>query len=165
MTTTNPDTKRGKNGRSAYEERIDALNGLAESCEDGSRTYEAAAELAEDPKLRELFQSYSARRKMHRDEICADIVRLGGKPSRLESIESVLSRGWMTVRAIFPRSEHAILARCMRLEASTWSRYAVALRSDLDPVAHLRLDEQSRQSRQMHLFLDARSSGHVVQPV
>jgi len=141
--------------RSLEARRVDALCALVEACEDGAHVYQTAAQHAESPELSSLFASYGRQRDAFGQEIRAEVVRLGGKPPRLESVEGALRRGWLHVRSVLPGSKRALVEHCIRMEEDTLARYAAALVLPLPSPVAARIEGQYQEVQRIHLYLSS----------
>lgn len=108
------------------------LNQLIETCKDGEKGFQTAAEGVDDPNLRHLFESYSQQRGEFAAELQLEVRRLAQDPVDHGHTVAALHRGWMNIRAIVAgRNEGAIISECERGEDLAVQAYERALGSRL----------------------------------
>ena len=74
---------------------ISTLNSLIETCNDGAKGFETAAQEVRDSSARQLFQQYARERSQFADELRAEVQRLGGRPEQGGSVSGAVHRGWI----------------------------------------------------------------------
>jgi uncharacterized protein (TIGR02284 family) len=127
------------------------LNELIETCIDGQRGFQAAAEAVDDPELKSELMRYSEQR----GDFAAELQRLvggtGEEPKHSGSLAGDLHRGWMNLRtALTSQDEHAILAECERGEDSAVESYRDALDEALPPQLALPVASQYQAIQSTH---------------
>jgi uncharacterized protein (TIGR02284 family) len=79
---------------------IEILNGLIGINNDRIVGYETALKETQDADLNALFLQFIQTSKKCRQELCAEVVRLGGTPSESTETASKYFRAWMDVKAV-----------------------------------------------------------------
>lgn len=111
---------------------ISTLNDLIETCKDGERGFQMAAENINDRELMALFNSYSHQRAQFAEELQTEVRRLGGDPEQRGSVGGALHRGWINIKAAITSHNPAqIIEECERGEDVAVSSYREALDQDL----------------------------------
>lgn len=114
------------------EKTISVLNDLIETCRDGETGFHNAAEHAERPELKQLFNSLATQRGSFVSELEVHVSGLGGKPAEQGHIAAVAHRGWMDLKAaVVPTNDKAILEECERGEDYAKKAYTDALKEPL----------------------------------
>lgn len=114
------------------EKTISVLNDLIETCRDGETGFHNAAEHAERPELKQLFNSLASQRGSFVNELEVHVSGLGGKPAQQGHVAAVAHRGWMDLKAaVVPTSDKAILEECERGEDYAKKAYTDALKEPL----------------------------------
>ncbi len=114
------------------EKTISVLNDLIETCRDGETGFKNAAEHAEQPALKQLFNSLATQRGSFVSELEVHVSGLGGKPAEQGHIAAVAHRGWMDLKsAVVPSNDKAILEECERGEDFAKKAYTDALKEPL----------------------------------
>ena len=92
------------------EKTISVLNDLIETCRDGETGFHNAAEHAERPELKQLFNTLASQRGSFVSELEVHVSGLGGKPAQQGHVAAVAHRGWMDLKsAVVPTNDKAIL--------------------------------------------------------
>ena len=113
-------------------ESIDSLNYLIGTCIDGENGYREAAEEAEQGDLKSRFVKLGQQRASFRQELTAEVVRLGGEPKESGSAGAALHRTWINVRdAISSKGDNAIVKESERGEKAALDNYQDVLGRDL----------------------------------
>lgn len=113
-------------------EVISTLNGLIQTCEDGTEGFRLASENVNSGNLKTLFFEYNQQRAQFSAELQALVRSLGGDPEHSGSFSGTLHRGWMELKtAIAGNDEKAVLNECERGEDSAKSNYKDALENAL----------------------------------
>jgi uncharacterized protein DUF2383 len=90
---------------------ISTLNSLIETCNDGAKGFESAAEEVHDTAARQLFRQFASERSQFADELRTEVQRLGGSPDQGGSVSGAMHRGWMNVKsAVAGHDDSAIIA-------------------------------------------------------
>lgn len=130
---------------------ISLLNGLIQTCEDGSEGFKTAAENISDGNLKTLFFELNQQRAQFSAELQALVRSLGGDPEHSGSFSGALHRGWMDLKtAITGNDEQAILNECERGEDSAKSNYKDALGNNLPGHIQDVVQEQYTAVRAAH---------------
>ena len=109
-------------------EVISALNHLIETCRDGQKGFQTAAEGVQSADLKQLFHTYSQQRAGFVGQLQDEVRRLGGEAENSGSVAASLHRGWMgLMSAVTGRDDAAILSECERGEDSAVRNYKDAL--------------------------------------
>ena len=77
---------------------VNKLNHLLGTLKDGQTGYKEAAEEAENPQYKTMFNEYSQQRATLASEIEAEIRRLGGDPDDSGSAGAAVHRAWLNIR-------------------------------------------------------------------
>jgi uncharacterized protein (TIGR02284 family) len=116
----------------SVDEISSTLNQLIQTCKDGEKGFQAAAEGVDDPNLRHLFESYSQQRGEFAAELQLEVRRLGNEPVESGHAAAALHRGWMGIKAaVTDRDEGTIISECERGEDLAFRAYEQALGSSL----------------------------------
>jgi uncharacterized protein (TIGR02284 family) len=108
------------------------LNQLIQTCKDGEKGFQVAAEGVDDPNLRHLFESYSQQRGEFAAELQLEVRRLAEDPAEGGHATAALHRSWMGIKAVVTgRDEGAIISECERGEDLAVRAYEQALGSAL----------------------------------
>src|SRR5690349_11489973 len=127
------------------------LNGLIETCIDGQKGFEAAAEAIEDPQLKQELKQYSEQRGDFAHELQRLVASSGEDAKEHGSASGALHRGWMDLRkAVSSNDAHAILAECERGEDSALEAYREALDEPLPPQLALPVASQYQAIQSAH---------------
>jgi len=130
---------------------ISTLNTLIETCEDGAKGFETAAEGLQDSSDRELFTQYARERAQCAEELRAEVRRLGGNPEEGGSISGAAHRGWMNIKsAIAGKKDSAIVAEAERGEDVAVQTYRNAVQAELPPEVQPKIQRQFTQVKAAH---------------
>lgn len=113
------------------EQTVNVLNELIHTSEDGRQGFLAAAEKAEDPSLKSLFQERSRLCGMAASELQQIVRSLGAEPTDSGSVSGAIHRGWVKVKAAVGDNNIAVLEEVERGEDVAKGAYMQALRADL----------------------------------
>lgn len=139
---------------SARTER-DTLNALIETCRDGARGFQLAADHVVSPDLKEFFSNSARQRERFAAELVPYAQRLGGRREGEGTTLGAVHRGWMVVKdAITNDNEEAIMREAIRGEAAAANTYAEAVMDVLPPEARPVVDKQYEQIRYAQRELD-----------
>jgi uncharacterized protein (TIGR02284 family) len=95
------------------EKTIDELNKLVEINNDRIEGYKTASEETDDAKLKTMFADLSHTSDKCREELAAEIRRLGGTPKKGTATTGKMYRAWMDIRsALNGKDPKAILKSC-----------------------------------------------------
>lgn len=108
------------------------LNELIETCIDGEKGFQSAAEAIEEPSLKSELQNYSEQRRGFASDLQGLVAAFGDSPRDTGSVAGKLHRGWINLRdAVSSRDNHAIIAECERGEDSAVASYRKAIQAGL----------------------------------
>jgi uncharacterized protein (TIGR02284 family) len=143
-----------KDSRSNQPDRDDVasiLNGLIETCKDGSNGFRTAADGVEDASLKRLFTSYSEQRAQFAAELERVVASLGGNPPDTGHIAGAVHRGWINLKsAITGKDDGAIISECERGEDFAKERYQKALENTLPADVRAAVERQYMQVKEAH---------------
>jgi uncharacterized protein (TIGR02284 family) len=132
-------------------EAISVLNTLVETCENGQKGFETAAEAVKDVRYKELLRRNSEQRGRFVTELQTEIMRLGGKPEDRGTAAGAMHRGWIELRtAITSKDEKAVLAECERGEDHAVKAYKDALTKTLLENVRAIVARQSTEVQRAH---------------
>ena len=135
----------------SVDEVSSTLNQLVQTCKDGEKGFEAAAEAVSDPNLRHLFESYSQQRSEFAAELQLEIKRLGKEPAEEGHLAATVHRGWMDLKAtVTGRDEGAIIAECERGEDVAVKAYQQALAAPLSAELRALVERQLIKIQEAH---------------
>ncbi len=130
---------------------IETLGNLAEISRDGEQGFRTAAEHAQDPKLKSIFETAAQRRSTGASELESEIESLGGQPPQRGTASGALHRVWTNLKSIVTgHSDKAILEEVERDEDVAKSAYERAIAKPLPPKVHALVDRQYRGVRENH---------------
>ena len=133
------------------EELISSLNDLIQTCRDGERGFQLAAENVKDPDLKSLFTRCSLQRAQFASELQAEIRQLGGDVEDHATVTGSLHRGWLNLKAIVTgKNDHAVIAECERGEDAAVQNYQEVLKQNLPPNVLPVVKHQFTQIKQTH---------------
>jgi uncharacterized protein (TIGR02284 family) len=116
------------------QELLDCLNDLIETCRDGEKGFQTAAEHVRNPDLKQLFNQYSVQRAQFASELQSEVRQLGGSPATTGSVSGAFHRGWINIKSVVTRgNDDAILAECQRGEDAAVGNYQRVLKNNLPP--------------------------------
>lgn len=121
----------------------DVLNELIETCIDGQKGFESAANaIDENPSLKSELMGFSDQRGEYAADLQNLVAAVGETPRDSGSVAATLHRGWLNLReAVSSRDAYAILAECERGEDSAVAEYRKALDAGL-PTEFARVIER-----------------------
>ena len=130
---------------------ISQLNNLIETCHDGAKGFETAAEEVHDSSARDLFRQYAHERSRFAEELRVEVQRLGGSPGGDGSVAGAAHRGWMKVKStVAGRDDAAIIAEAERGEDAAVASYEKALESGLPPGVEAKVQRQFSEVKSAH---------------
>jgi uncharacterized protein (TIGR02284 family) len=130
---------------------VSTLNTLLDTCDDGVKGFQTAAEALQNSSTRDLFRQYARERAGCADELRTEIGRLGGTPDAGGSVSGAMHRGWMNLKsAIAGKSDAAIVAEAERGEDVAVATYRTALQSDLPAQVQQIIQRQFAQIKAAH---------------
>jgi uncharacterized protein (TIGR02284 family) len=139
---------------SARTER-DILNTLIETCRDGARGFQLAADHVASEDLKEFFSDAARQREQFAAELVPYAQRLGGGNEGEGTALGAVHRGWMKFKdAITKYDEDAVMAEAIRGETVAADTYAEAVMNVLPISARPIVDRQYEQIRSAQRELD-----------
>jgi len=137
--------------KSINDETVSTLNNLIETCRDGQKGFQTAAEGVTDPEFKRLFEQYSQQRAQFVGELQSEVRQLGGDPQETGSVAAALHRGWINIKsAVTGKDQHNILEECERGEDSAIKNYNEALSENLSPQVMAVVQRQYAAIRESH---------------
>ncbi|PSR53025.1 aldehyde dehydrogenase [Adhaeribacter arboris] len=112
-----------------------AINDLVETCKDGMKGYETAAENVSDPQLKTELSHLAQQRAQFVSELESQAQQYGISAQNETTIESVameaagaVHRGWINLKSVIVgNSNDAILSECENGDAAALKTYETAL--------------------------------------
>jgi uncharacterized protein (TIGR02284 family) len=133
----------------------DTLNTLIETCRDGARGFQLAAEHVKSADLKEFFANAAQQRERFVAQLLPYAQRLGGGQDASGTAAGALHRGWMKFKdAITNYNEDAIMAEAERGDAAAANSYAEAVMGILPPDARPIIEAQHAAIRAAQRELD-----------
>jgi uncharacterized protein (TIGR02284 family) len=130
---------------------ISVLNNLIETCRDGERGFQTAAEGLKSTEIKTVFLEYSRQRAQMVRELQDEVRRLGGDPEKSGSVAGSLHRGWMDIKsAVTGKNEGSILNEAERGEDVAKGAYEDALKEALPSTTLTLIQQQAIKVRQAH---------------
>ncbi len=117
---------------SSVKDVTSVLNGLIETCTDGQKGFETAAERAKDSSLKALFSKYAAQRAGYVQELQSLVATLGEKPATSGHLAAGLHRGWIALKEkVSSDEDKAIIFEAEAGEDAAMKNYKEALSQTL----------------------------------
>ncbi len=114
------------------DETIKALNFLIGTAIDGEKGYREAAEESDSAELKALLTQRGQQRAKFRQELEAEVERLGGDPKESGSAGAALHRAWLNVRdAVTGKGDEAVIRESERGEKAALDNYDDVLGREL----------------------------------
>lgn len=130
---------------------VSVLNNLIETCKDGERGFQTAAEGLKNAEIKAKFGEYSRQRGQMARELQDEVRRLGGDPEKSGSVAGAMHRGWVDIKsAITGKDDKAILAEAERGEDVAKEAYEKAVKEPLPASALTLVQQQAIKVRQAH---------------
>ena len=124
----------------------DTLNTLIETCRDGSRGFQLAADHVISRDLKEFFAGTALQRERFAVELLPYAQRLGGGQDAAGTAVGALHRGWMMLKdAMTNYDEDAVMVEAARGEAVAGNAYAEAIMAWLPPDVRPLIETQYQQ--------------------
>ena len=124
----------------------DTLNMLIETCRDGTRGFQLAADHVSTRDLKEFFANTALQRERFAAELLPYAQRLGGGQDADGTAVGALHRGWMMVKdAMTNHDEDAVMVEAVRGEAAAATAYAEAITAWLPPDGRPLIETQYQQ--------------------
>jgi uncharacterized protein (TIGR02284 family) len=113
----------------AKDKSVDVLNSLITINNDRIAGYETALDEAKDEDLRTLFTQYMQNSKTCKNELVAEVQKLGGKPDDGTRADGKIYRAWMDFKSMLSgKDRKAILSSCEYGEDVAVNSYEKALK-------------------------------------
>ncbi len=131
---------------------INVLEKLIETCRDGQKGYQDAAEHVKRPDLKSYFKTQSAERGKFADELQSELSRLS-EPSKKESgsVSGALHRAWIDTKANLGAGDKSILESVEQGEDVAKKAYEEALSGGkLDSSLATIVQRQAESVRSAH---------------
>jgi uncharacterized protein (TIGR02284 family) len=130
---------------------INTLNNLIETCKDGEYGFNASAEHAVDPQIKDLFLTRAHDCRAAAAELQTLVVRLGGKPEDSGTATGTVHRGWVAVKGTLSGyTDLAMLEETERGEDAALDRYREALKEDLPVEVRTMVEAQLAGVKRNH---------------
>lgn len=111
---------------------VNVLNEVILVAEDEEKGFAEATSLAEDPKLKLLFQEFARQRRAATQELKMEVMALGEEPEHRGTLAGAARRGWTGIKAVMDNnSDVAVLEQLERGEDRAKGAYVRALRARL----------------------------------
>jgi uncharacterized protein (TIGR02284 family) len=124
----------------------DTLNTLIETCRDGARGFQLAADHVRSGDLKEFFANTALQREQFAAELLPYAQRLGGGQDADGTAVGALHRGWMMIKdAMTNYDEDAVMVEAGRGEAAAANAYAEAITAWLPPGVRPLIETQYQQ--------------------
>src|SRR5438874_1529735 len=109
------------------DQTVSTLNDLIETCRDGQKGFQEAAEHIKNSQFRDFCLEQSRTRAMFAGELQQQVRSLGGDPEKSGSVAGAIHRGWMDLKSALGGGDHAILAACESGEDTAVKEYKKAM--------------------------------------
>ena len=124
----------------------DTLNALIETCRDGARGFQLAADHVGSQDLKAFFTNTARQRERFAAELLPYAQRLGGGQDADGTAVGALHRGWMMVKdAMTNYDEDAVMVEAARGDAAAGNTYAEAMMAWLPPDVRPLIETQYQQ--------------------
>jgi uncharacterized protein (TIGR02284 family) len=131
-----------------------AINDLVETCKDGMKGYQTAAESVENPQIKSELSHFSQQRAQFASELETQARQIGLNTRQDNTIEGAaldvagaVHRGWINLKsALSGNDSKAVLNECENGDAAALKTYEEALRVDtLPPTIKNVIEKQHSQ--------------------
>jgi uncharacterized protein (TIGR02284 family) len=130
---------------------VDVLNDLIENSKDGEYGFRSCAEHAKAAELKSVFSARADECHRAAEELQAQVVALGGKPSDSGTAAGAMHRGWVAVRSTLTTyDDHAMLEECERGEDTAVRRFRDALEKPLPEMIRSLVERQLLGAQRNH---------------
>ena len=145
---------------------IATLNGLIETCENGVKGFQTAAEAVKGSEAKTVFQGRIKTIEQAEAALRAEVRLLGGDPEKGGTAAGAVHRGWIDLKSVITGGDDAaIIAECERGEDHAVSQYEGALKKGLPLDIRAIVERQYQgvlQNRERVRRLKEASIGAVV---
>lgn len=107
------------------------LEHLIETCEDGARGFDTAAEAVDDTNVAATFRKLGAERAQCAMELRSLAANYGGPVEEAGMVKAALHRGWIKLKDALTTGSHAVIAAAEEGEDYALEQYEEALREEL----------------------------------
>lgn len=130
---------------------LDAVNKVIAVCKDAEEGFRGAANAANDPALKSLFERYSSQRAGFATDLSGVVTKLGKTPEHSSGVLGTIHHGWIALKGkLTGHNEHQILEETERGEDLSVTRYRDALKHNLPVELRSVLQTQFEQVQQAH---------------
>jgi uncharacterized protein (TIGR02284 family) len=140
------------------------INDLIQTCKDGQKGFQEAADHVRDANVKALFLQFSQQRSKFAGELQQEVMSLGGEPEKSGSTMGALHRGWIDFKTkVTGQSDAAAIREAESGEDAAVKAYEDALSKESLP-ANIReiVERQYEAVRRAHgqvRALEVRTSG------
>ena len=133
----------------AQRTELSALHHLLETCRDGERGFQFAAQHATDVEIKALFTTLADERGIFAEELAPHVHRLGGQANTDGTTAGAIHRGWMNLKgAMSSHHDEVLLAEAERGERAAIHAYQEALHGMLPPTVSDIVERQHKAIRE-----------------
>lgn len=127
-----------------------AINDLVETCKDGMKGYETAAENVDNPQIKAELSRFSQQRAQFMNELESQAQRMGIRTHQENTLEGMATdaagavhRGWINIKsAVTGHDSKAVLNECENGDAAALKTYEQALNENLPPTIKNVIEKQ-----------------------
>ena len=130
---------------------VDVIEELIETCRDGEKGYQEAAQHAKRPDLKTYFNAQSMERRSFAEELQAELARLGKPEKRVSSSAAgALHRAWIDTKANLGGGDATLLESVEAGEDRAKDAYQKAIGANLPAEAAAIVRRQSASVQRAH---------------
>lgn len=107
------------------------LEHLIETCEDGARGFETAADAVDDANVASVFRKLGAERAECGRELRSLAANYGGPVEEAGMVKAALHRGWIKLKDALTVGSHAVIAAAEEGEDYALEQFNEAMQEDL----------------------------------
>ena len=127
------------------------LGKLVETCREGQKGYQDAAEHIKRPDLKTYFAQQSAERRKFAEELQREKSRFKTEKKESGSVSAALHRAWIDTKATLGAGDHSILDSVVHGEDVAKKAYQEALTGgELDAIVAAIVQRQAESVRRAH---------------
>jgi uncharacterized protein (TIGR02284 family) len=109
-----------------------AVHNVISSCRDAEQGFRGAAQAANEPAMKEIFQQYSAQRAQFAVELQGAVKALGFEATDPQGLGGMMHASWISLKSMVTGHDvHGILVEAERAEDWSLKTYRVALATTL----------------------------------
>ena len=124
-------------------ETISVLNDLIETCNNGVKGFQTAADSVTDKHAKTIFSTRATEIEKAIHDLAAEVRNLGGNPETSGTTAGAVHRGWLDLKAaVTGGDDTGILTECERGERHAIKTYDSALRKDLPAQTRAMIEKQ-----------------------